>query len=87
MRTDGLGSDAAVEKQRHLVVVLVDGQRHEVPRGTYVVSNFKRLVGVPAAKELDEVVDGKLVPLADEATIKIEGHEVFVSHERTGGAS
>jgi hypothetical protein len=75
------------ESRSHLVVVIVDGHRHEVKAGRYVVAEFKRLTSVPAAKELDEVVDGKLTPLADDATIKIEGHEVFISHERTGGAS
>jgi len=79
--------DKNTDDHRHLVTVVVDGRKHQVKPGKYVVAEFKRLVGVPPAKELDEVIDGKLTPLADGATIKIEGHEVFVSHERTGGAS
>jgi hypothetical protein len=71
----------------HHVTVVVDGKKHQVHAGKYIVAEFKRLVGVPPAKELDEVIDGKLTPLADDATIKIKGHEVFISHERTGGAS
>lgn len=72
---------------QHPVTVVVDGKKHDIRSGNYVVSDFKRLVGVPPAKELDEVIHGKLTPLADGDTIKIEGHEVFISHERTGGAS
>ena len=42
------------------VAVKVDGKTHHVPEGTYVVSEFKKLVGVPPSKELDEVVHGEL---------------------------
>ena len=75
------------ESKTRVVTVTVDGQKHQVPAGKYLVSNFKSLVGVPSAKELDEVIGGKLTPLADDATINIEHAEVFISHERTGGAS
>ena len=71
----------------HLVTVTVDGKTHEVRAGEYVVSAFKKLVGVDAARELDEVVHGELKPLDDDAHIEIKGKEVFVSHVRTGGSS
>lgn len=71
----------------HNVPVTVDGVKHEVPRGDYVVSDFKKLVGVDAARELDEVANGELKPLDDNARIVIKGGEVFVSHVRTGGSS
>jgi hypothetical protein len=71
----------------HLVEVTVDRVPKKVPAGIYVVSVFKEKVGVAADRELDEIKDGVLVPLADTATIKIHGHEVFVSHPRTGGSS
>ncbi len=69
------------------VSVTVDGVKHEVPRGEYVVSAFKQLVGVDPARELDELVHGQLKPLDDNARIEIKGCEVFVSHVRTGGSS
>jgi hypothetical protein len=69
------------------VPVTVDGVKHEVHRGDYVVSEFKKLVGVDAARELDEVVNGELKPLDDNARIVIKGGEIFVSHVRTGGSS
>jgi hypothetical protein len=58
-----------------------------VHEGSYVVSEFKKLVSVPPAKELDEVVHGELKPLDDNQTIHIKGGEVFVSHARQGGSS
>lgn len=76
------------EPKNELVEVIVDHKPHRVPAGTYVVSEFKRLVGVDAAKELEQVVEGKLVPLADDATIVIQhGPNRFVSHIRRGGSS
>jgi hypothetical protein len=69
------------------VRVTVDGKIFEVPEQTYVVSEFKRLVGVDASKELDEVVHGALRPLDDNQKIHIKGGEIFISHARQGGSS
>jgi hypothetical protein len=69
------------------VVVTVDGKTHDVHEGTYVVSEFKKLVGVDPSKELDEVVHGELKPLDDNQKIHIKGGEVFISHARQGGSS
>lgn len=71
----------------HDVTVTVDGVKHEVRKGDYIVSQFKKLVGVDAARELDEVVHGEFKPLDDNAHIEIKGGEIFVSHVRTGGSS
>jgi hypothetical protein len=65
----------------------VDGKPVRVLEGNYVVSEFKRLVGVDAARELDEVVHGELRPLNDNQVIHIKGGEVFISHARSGGSS
>jgi hypothetical protein len=69
------------------VEVTVDGKRHHVHEGTYVVSEFKKLVGVDPSKELDEVVHGELKPLDDNQEIHIKCGEVFISHARQGGSS
>jgi hypothetical protein len=69
------------------VQVTVDNVKHEVHRGDYLVSEFKRLVGVDPARELDEIVNGELKPLDDNAHIVIKGGEGFVSHVRTGGSA
>ena len=70
-----------------VVTVSVDGVERKVPRGTYIVSAFKQLVGVDASRELDEVIHGEFKPLDDNASITIEHHEKFVSHVRTGSSS
>lgn len=82
-------SDANAEKRphEHLVHVTVDGAKKSVATGPYRVSLFKHAVGVPPEKELDQIIKGVIKPLDDNATIVIAGHEVFVSHERTGAAS
>jgi hypothetical protein len=69
------------------VTVTVDGVERRVPRGTYIVSAFKQLVGVDASRELDEVIHGEFKPLDDNSSIAIEHHEKFVSHVRTGSSS
>jgi len=72
---------------KHEVTVKVDGHAKHVPPGTYVVSEFKVLVGVDPSRALDEVLDGRLKPLRDDQQITIKGGEVFVSHVRHGGSS
>jgi hypothetical protein len=69
------------------VTVKVDGRPHQVRAGTYLVSAFKTLVGVAAARELDIVKHEAFAPLNDASEIHICGHEVFISHVRTGGSS
>jgi hypothetical protein len=75
------------EEPKHLVTVTVDGAARRVPKGKYLVSDFKALVDVPAEYELDSVEGGRFEPLADNATVHIKGEEVFVSHVRRGGSS
>jgi len=71
----------------HLVTVTVDTHPKQVRPGRYVVSVFKRAVGVDPTYELEQLIDGKLVPLADDAHIRIKGGESFVSHVRGGASS
>jgi hypothetical protein len=73
--------------QSREVSVSVDGVEKHVLADTYVVSDFKRLVGVDPNKELDDVIHGEFKPLDDNAKITIEKHEKFVSHVRTGRSS
>jgi hypothetical protein len=75
------------EDHKQRVTVIVDRKEHKVEPGTYVVSEFKRVVHVDPEKELEEIVHGELKPLDDGASITIKGGEVFVSHVRRGGSS
>jgi hypothetical protein len=69
------------------VTVTVDTVVKTVHRGSYIVAEFKQVVGVDPAKELDEVIGGEFKPLDDAARIVIKGGEIFVSHVRTGASS
>jgi hypothetical protein len=83
-------AEVEVEEAEHHhreIEVKVDGQPKRVPRGTYLVSAFKALVGVAADRELDIVHQDVFKPLDDNAEITIHECEVFVSHARTGGSS
>jgi hypothetical protein len=73
--------------QGKLVTVTVDTKPHTVRKGRYLVSDFKRLVGVDSVYQLDEVVNGQFVELKDTEKVSIKGDEVFVSHVRGGAAS
>lgn len=78
------------DKQDHpqkKVEVTVDGHKREIRPGSWLVADFKREVKVDSALELDQVIDGKFIPLDNNATIDIKGHEVFVSHVPQGGSS
>ena len=74
-------------KKGKLVTVTVDTKPHTVRKGRYLVSDFKRLVGVDPSYQLDEVVNGQFVELKDTEKVSIKGKEVFVSHVRGGAAS
>jgi hypothetical protein len=71
----------------HLVDINFDGAMRQIEKDKYLVSALKSKLGVPTDYELDLVVDGQFMPLADDAEIKIKGGEVLVSHVRRGGSS
>lgn len=75
------------QKKGKLVTVTVDTKPHTVRKGRYLVSDFKRLVGVDSTYQLDEVVNGQFVELKDTEKMSIKGGEIFVSHVRGGAAS
>jgi len=75
------------DHEKKKVKIEVDNHPEHVAPGSYVVSEFKALVGVPADKDLDQVINDALVTLNDNDTIVIKGGEVFFSHVRHGGAS
>jgi hypothetical protein len=82
-----MSQDEKNHEDQKRVKVEVDNHPHHVQPGTYLVSDFKALVGVPPDKELDQVIRGNLTTLADAASVTIAGGEVFFSHVRRGGSS
>lgn len=88
METQEKHDDSRDKEHGHaLVTVTVDTKAEQVKPGGYTVSAFKSVVGVDPARELEEIVHGKLTPLDDNAKIHIKGGEVFMSHVRSGGSS
>lgn len=75
------------EKRRDQVTVTIDGQSKTIHRGRQLVSAIKQTGGVPLADVLEQVVEGKLVPLDDDGFVVIKGDEVFVSHPRDSASS
>jgi len=70
-----------------IVTITVDNKPVQIHRGRQSVAEIKSLGHVPAAFDLDEVVNGKLVPLPDDGYVVIKGEEVFLSHPKSGHSS
>ena len=79
--------DKELKDHQKLITVKVDGIAVSIEKGKYLVSEFKKLVGVNADYELDEVIKGVFSPLSDSAAIHVKNNDVFVSHVRQGGSS
>ena len=73
--------------ENHKVEIFVNDKPCKVHRGKYTVTEIKNIGSVPQTDELDELIDGKLTPLKDEATLHIKGCEKFFSHKRDGSSS
>lgn len=69
------------------VLITVDSKEFRVHRGRILVIDLKKLAGVPAAYEIVEVVEKKLIPMADDGFTVIQGGERFLSHPRDGQSS
>lgn len=79
--------DAGAKGHAHVITIEVDGTLRQIEQGKYLVSALKSMFGIPQEYELDRVVGGKFIPLADDETIQVHPHEKFVSHVRHGGSS
>lgn len=70
-----------------LVEITINNKKYEIHRGHQTVAAIKALGGVPAADDLEQVIDGKLTLLPDDGAVTVKGGEVFVSHPKDGGSS
>lgn len=75
------------DEDKHVVTFNLDGKDREIEKGKYLVSDLKNQFGIPQDYELDLVVNGTFEPVANDASVKIHGGEVLVSHVRGGGSS
>lgn len=69
------------------VEIMVNDNLYKIHRGNQSISEVKTAGNVPLADKLDQVVNGKLIPLDDNGSIVIKGGEEFKSHVQSGGAS
>jgi hypothetical protein len=69
------------------VTITINDKPYEVHRGRQTVAYLKDLGGVPQNYELDEVKDGRLIPLDDDGSVTIKGGEVFKSNLKVGHSS
>ena len=69
------------------VAITIDNKTFTIHRGSKTVAELKQVAGIPPAYELEEIVNGKLVPLNDDQRVVIKGGERFVSHPRAGASS
>jgi hypothetical protein len=79
--------DTSEDRRQDMVTVVINGVEKPVHRGRRTVKDLKILGGVPEADELEQVIKGKLTPLADDGAVTIKGAEEFVSHPRDSGSS
>lgn len=75
------------EHLKNEVPIFVNNAKYDIKRGPELVSTIKNIGNVPAADELEELIEGKLSPLPDSGSVEIKGGERFVSHPRTGKSS
>lgn len=72
---------------KDFVTVTVDNQPKAIQRGSYAGAKLKQALEVDDCKELDQLIDGQLKPIADDSHVVIKGGEKFVSHHKSGGSS
>jgi hypothetical protein len=75
------------QPEPELVHIKINGTRFEIVKGRHSVTAIKDWAEVPAADELEQVIHKTLHPLANDATVEIQGGEKFISHPADGGSS
>lgn len=67
-----------------IVIIEVDNKPIHIHRGHQTVAEIKEAGNVPLAYDLDQVVNGKLIPLPDDGSVTIKGGEKFIGHSKDG---
>lgn len=74
-------------EEPRLVEIHINRKPYQISRGKHTVAEIKKLGGVLVTDELEELINGKLDPLADDSSVLIKGCEKFFSHVRDGSSS
>lgn len=69
------------------VTIVIDNKTYSTHRGNRTVPDLKALGGISPAYELEQIIDGQLVPLPDDGHVVLKGGERFVGHPRAGASS
>ncbi len=69
------------------VTITVDTHPKHIMSGKHTVADIKAAGGVMLVNDLEEIVNGVLVPLSDDGVVTIKGGEVFISHPKDSGSS
>jgi hypothetical protein len=70
-----------------LVNIKINDVEKKISRGRHTVVEIKKLGDVPLAHELEELINGQLIPLPDDGKVLIKGGEIFFSHPKDGSSS
>jgi hypothetical protein len=79
-------SSEHAEHEPNVSVRINDNERF-IHRGRETVVEIKKVGHVPIADDLEQIINGKLEPLADDASLTIHGGEQFISHPKGAGSS
>jgi hypothetical protein len=77
----------STEEHGGKVKVSIDGHPKHIAPGTYVVTKLKGALEVDPAKVLEQMINGQLTELDDNASVVVEGGELFFSAVRKGSSS
>lgn len=69
------------------VVIRINNIEFKIKRGTYTVTQLKKIGNVKASDEMDALEGHNLTPLDDAAIVVIKGGEQFIAHVRDGSSS
>lgn len=69
------------------VTIKINDIDRKIMPGWRTVAEIKNIGEVPLAYELEQVIDGKLIPLDDNGRVEIAGCEEFYGHVKDGSSS
>lgn len=74
-------------EDERLVIIHINGNDYKIHRGKHTVAEIKTLGSIPLSHDLEEMIQGKLIPLDDNGFVIIKGGEEFFSHVKDGSSS
>lgn len=76
------GGQSGEHPEQGQVSITINGTELKTRPGQHRGADLKRLGNVPPEYELEQVVDGRFLPVGDEDKIHLRGGEIFVGHPR-----